>query len=146
MAEGVAVMNNTQKGAWIMLAMALFTLAVSVYMAFGIITTKQVPENNWIFPVFCFLFIVVPFFVSRKKQSSKEVQKDERDIIIQRNAATICFFSVWILLFAFVIAAIYFFSNDGAVPVYLLPLGVISAMLISFVIYTVAILVQYRED
>ncbi len=139
-------MNDTQKGSWFMLAMALFTLAVTVYVAFGIITTKQVPENNWIFPLFCVFFIVVPFFVIRKKQSPKEVGKDERDIIVMRNAATVSFFSVWALLFAFVFAAIYFFGNDGAVPIFLVSLGVIFAMLISFVIYTVAILVQYREN
>ena len=139
-------MNQTQKGSWFMLAMALFTLAVTVYIAFGIITTKQVLENNWIFPLFCVFFIVVPFFVIRKKQSPQETQKDERDMNIQKNAATVSFFSVWALLFAFVFAAIYFFGNDGAVPISLVSLGVICAMLISFVIYTVAILVQYRED
>ena len=138
-------MNDTQKGSWIMLALALFTLAVTVYVAVGIVTTEQVPQNNWIFPLFCFCFIVVPFFVIRKKQSPQEVQKDERDMKIQRNAATVSFFSVWVLLFAFVFAAMHFFGNNEAVPVYWLSLGVISAMQISFIIYTVAILVQYRE-
>jgi len=138
-------MNDTQKGSWILLALALFTLAVTVYIAVGIVTTKQMPQNNWIFPLFCFFFIVVPFFVIRKKQSPQEVQKDERDMKIQKNAATVSFFSVWALLFAFVFAAMYFFGNDEAVPVYWLSLGVISTMQISFIIYTVAILVQYRE-
>ena len=99
-------MNETQKGSWIMLAMALFTLAVIVYIAVGIVTTGQLPQNKWIFPLFCFLFIVVPFFVIRKKQSSQEVQKDERDMKIQRNAAAVSFFSVWVVLFAFVFAAV----------------------------------------
>ena len=139
-------MNNTQKGSWFMLAMAVFTLAVTVYIAFGIFSTGQTPQNNWIFPLFCICFIAVPFFVMRKKQSSQEVQKDERDMSIQRNAATFSFFSVWVLLFTFVFAAWYFFGSDGAVPLFWLPLGVISAMLISFIIYTIAILVQYREN
>jgi Na+/H+ antiporter NhaC len=138
-------MNDTQKGAWIMLAMALFTLAVTGYIVFSLITTKQMPENNWILPVFCFLFIVVPFFVIRKKQSPKEVQKDERDINIQRNAATVSFFLVWVLLFAFVFAAMCFFGKDGSVPVSCLPFGIVCAMLVSFVIYNIAILVQYGK-
>ncbi len=111
-------MNDTQKGAWWMLAMALFGLAVTVYMAVSVSVTKQLPQNNWIFPAFC-IFILVQFFLIRKKQSPKEVGKDERDIIVMRNAATISFFSVWALLFAFVFAAIYFFGNDGAVPIFL---------------------------
>lgn len=55
------------------------------------------------------------------------------------------FFSVWVLLFTFVFAAWYFFGSDGAVPIFWLVLGVISSMFISTIIYTVAILVQYRN-
>ena len=138
-------MNDTQKGSWFMLAMALFGLAVTVYMAFGIITTKQLPENNWIFPLFCVLFIVVPFFVIRKKQSPKEAVKDERDIIIMRNAATISFFSVWALLLIAGLVSVHIFRNEGLMPVFWLPFAIAGIIFISFVIYTVAILVQYRK-
>ncbi len=139
-------MNDTQKGSWFMLAMALFGLAVTVYMAVSVSVTKQLPENNWIFPLFCVLFIVVPFFVIRKKQSPKEVSKDERDIIVMRNAATISFFSVWALLLISGLVAVHIFRNEGLMPVFWLPFAIAGIIFISFVIYTVAILVQYRKD
>jgi uncharacterized membrane protein len=138
-------MNDTQKGSWFMLAMALFGLAVTVYMAVSVSVTKQLPENNWIFPLFCVLFIVVPFFVIRKKQSPKEVSKDERDIIVMRNAATISFFSVWALLLIAGLVSVHIFRNEGLMPIFWLPFAIAGIIFISFVIYTVAILVQYRK-
>ncbi len=138
-------MNDTQKGAWWMLAMALFGLAVTVYMAVSVSVTKQLPQNNWIFPVFC-VFILVQFFFIRKKQRPKEIVKDERDIIVMRNAATISFFSLLLLLLVSGLVSVYFFRDEGSMPIFWLPFAIVGIIHISFVIHCIAILVQYRED
>ncbi len=138
-------MNDTQKGAWCMLAMALFGLAVTVYMAVSVSVTKQLPQNNWIFPAFC-VFILVQFFFLRKKQGPGEAVKDERDIIIQRNAVTVSFFSLLLLLLISGLVSVHIFRNEGLMPVFWLPFAIVGIIHISFMIYCIAILVQYRED
>ena len=138
-------MNDTQKGSWFMLAMALFGLAVIVYMAVSFSVTKQLPQNNWIFPAFC-VFILVQFFFIRKKQSPKEVGQDERDIIVMRNAATISFFSLLLLLLISGLVSVHIFRNEGLMPVFWFPFAIVGIIHISFVINFIAILVQYREN
>ncbi len=138
-------MNDTQKGSWSMLVLALFTMVVLGYMAFGVFNNGALPEGKWALPSL-FVFMFLQFFFIRKKHGSKEVEKDERDIIVMRNAGTVSFFSLVGLLLAAGVVPMYVYSDEGSMPLVVIPFAIISLVSISFVIFHVVVLVQYRDN
>ncbi len=139
-------MNRTQKG-------ALFTLAVSVLLlAFGIIifiaaftpgsrTTGTGLAKVWSWIII--LFIVVSLFFMRRKQSLAEPDADERDSIIKKNALTIAFISLCILLFVAGVIPSMIAGDQGEIPVCLLPVINMGVFLVAMLVYSAAVLIQY---
>ena len=139
-------MNNTQKR-------ALFTLSVSILLiAFGVIIFNSMfmPGNRtagvkfvkvWIWLILA-ASVGGAVFVHFKRKAS-EVDNDERDNSIKKNAVLVSFISLWVLLFAAGIIPSFVAGDAGSIPVCLLPIINFGVFLIAMLVYSVAILVQY---
>jgi len=139
-------MNKTQRR-------ALFTLSISIVLiAFGVIifTTTFTPGNRTtgskLVKVWMWLILAVvaggTAFVHWKRRAS-EVDNDERDKSIKKNAVLVSFISLWVLLFAASIIPCSIVEQEGSIPVTLLPIINFGVFLIAMLVYSVAILVQY---
>jgi len=139
-------MNKTQRR-------ALFTLSISIVLiAFGVIifTTTFTPGNRTtgskLVKVWMWLILAVvaggTAFVHWKRRAS-EVDNDERDNSIKKNAVLVSFISLWVLLFAASIIPCSIVEQEGSIPVTLLPIINFGVFLIAMLVYSVAILVQY---
>ncbi len=137
-------MNRTQKGAW-------FTFGVSILLlTFGLIIFTQMftPGATSITLVRIWLLVILFFMgisavLLRIKQSRAEVDFDERDNSIKKNAVLVSFVSLWVLLFAASIIPGFVAGDAGSIPVCLLPIINFGVFLIVMLVYSVAILVQY---
>ncbi len=137
-------MNRTQKGAW-------FTFGVSILLlTFGLIiftqmfttgATSIILARVWLLVVLFFMGISAVLL--RIKQSRAEVDFDERDNSIKKNAVLVSFVSLWVLLFAASIIPTLVVGDAGSIPVCLLPIINFGVFLIVMLVYSVAILVQY---
>ncbi len=137
-------MNKTQKGAWFTLGVAVLLLAFSVIIFNGMfmsVSEAGGPVRIW--SLLILLFMGISVFFLRKKQSSAEVDSDERDNLIKCRAVVACFVSVWILLIAASIIPQLIAGDVGSIPVCLLPVINMGIFLVSMLIYSVAILIQY---
>ena len=139
-------MNKTQRR-------ALFTLSISIVLiAFGVIifTTTFTPGDRTtgskLVKVWMWLILAVvaggTAFVHWKRRAS-EVDNDERDIYIRKNAVLVSFISLWVLLFAASIIPCSIVEQEGSIPVTLLPIINFGVFLIAMLVYSVAVLVQY---
>jgi len=88
-------------------------------------------------------FTIVSVVLLRIKQSRAEVDFDERDNAIKKNAVMVSFISLWALLIAASIIPTLIVGDEGAIPVFFLPIINFGVFLIIMIIYSVAILVQY---
>lgn len=139
-------MNKTQKGAWYCLAMFLLSLAIILYVSIKIFLLKSLPDcllDKSLWAVLYFIIVVTPFVLMRKKQSPAEVDFDERDTVIKRNAVLVAFVSVWILLAAASLIPQFILGKDGTIPVWLLSIINFAVFFIVLLIYTIAVLIQY---
>ena len=138
-------MNKTQKGAWVNLAGCSLCIASFCYIFVQLFILKKLPGLTGLWPMLAvyFVFLLMPIFLLRKKQSPTEVDKDERDRLIEKRAVIAAFVSVWILLFAATIIPRFIVDIDGAIPVWSLSFINVGILLITFVVYSVAIFVQY---
>jgi uncharacterized membrane-anchored protein len=73
-----------------------------------------------------------------------EVDNDERDSHIKKNAVLVSFVSLWILLFAASLIPGFIAGDMGSIPVDLLPIINMGVFLIAMLIYSAAILAQYN--
>jgi hypothetical protein len=89
------------------------------------------------------LFIIISVVLLRIKQSRGEVDFDERDNAIKKNAAMVSFVWLWALLIAASIIPTLIVGDEGAIPVCFLPVIHFAVFLIVMLVYSVAILVQY---
>ncbi len=139
-------MNNTQRR-------ALFTLSISILLiAFGVIifTTTFTPGDRTtgskLVKVWMWLILAVVVggtaFVHWKRRAS-EVDNDERDIYIKKNAVLVSFASFCTLLFAASIIPSFVAGDTGSIPVCLLPIINFGVFLIVMLVYSAAVLVQY---
>ena len=138
-------MNRTQKGAWINLAGGLICIASFGYIFVQFFILKKLPGLTGLWPLlaaYC-LLLGAPIVFLRKKQSPHEVDKDERDSLIEKRAVIAAFVSVWISLFAATMIPRFFVGIDGAIPVWSLAFINVGILFITLAIYSVAILVQY---
>lgn len=140
-------MNNTQRR-------ALFTLSISIVLiTFGVIIFNSMfaPGDRTagvkLVKVWIWLILAVSiggiFFVYFKRRAS-EVDNDERDIYIRKNAVLVSFVSLWFLLFASSLIPGFVVGDAGSIPVILLPIIDFGVFLIAMLIYSVAILAQYN--
>ena len=138
-------MNKSQKGAWLGLSGCLICLASFGYIYVYFFILKRKPELIGVLPLlaaYC-VTVGVPIFFLRKKQSPREVDRDERDSLIEKKAVIAAFVSVWILLFAATIIPRFFVGVDGSIPVWSLAFINIGILLIVMLVYSIAVLVQY---
>ncbi len=138
-------MNKTQKGAWFSLAAGLTCIASfgDIFVQFFIL--KKLPGLTGIWPLlaaYCML-LGIPIIFLRKKQSPTEVDRDERDSLIEKRAVIAAFVSVWILLFAATIIPRFIVGIDGAIPVWSLAFINVGIVLVVLFVYSLAVLVQY---
>ena len=138
-------MNKTQKGAW-------FTFGVAILLlTFGlIIFTQMFAAGATSITLVRIWMLVILFFMGisavllRIKQSRAEVDFDERDNSIKKNAVLVSFISLWVLLFAASIIPSFVAGDAGSIPVCLLPIINLGVFLIVMLIYSVSILAQYN--
>ena len=138
-------MNKTQKGGWACLAAALMLMGTYIGLYIRLFVIKKLPTTFgafWVLSGF-FLLTGLMLYVIQKKQSPREVDKDERDSLIEKRAVIASFVSVWILLFAATIIPRFFVGLDGSIPVWSLAFINVGILIIVLFVYSIAVLVQY---
>ena len=143
-------MNKTQKSALFSLVYILLLIIFSVHST-KIILDVFSPEGCpnalkivlfWAFLIFGFM-VLSAFLLYRKKQSSAEVESDERDGLIKKRAVLVCFISVWILLISSYAVLWHIVGLDGSIPICILPLIYLGVFFAAMLVYNVTVLVQY---
>jgi hypothetical protein len=139
-------MNRTQKGAWFTLTVAILLLVFGaiIYAAMFALGSRTVEGRlvrvwGWIILVFLAGGAV---FVHWKRKHS-DVDFDERDNTIRKNAVVVSFISLLALLIAASLIPNLVVGDNGAIPVCFLPIINLGVFLIVMLIYSVAVLVQY---
>jgi len=143
-------MNKTQKGTVFSLVNFLLLIIFSVHMTKiirGVFSPEGYPSALkvvlfWAFLIFGFIGLLA-FLLYRKKQSSAEVESDERDDLIKKRAVLVCFISVWLLLIASYAILWHIVGLDGLIPLCILPLIYLGVFFAAMLVYNVAVLVQY---
>jgi hypothetical protein len=138
-------MNKTQKGAWLNVITFLFVLVLVVYFIIQMGIRHRLPELIFVLiwvPIFILVMIVGLFFICRK-QSPTEPDFDERDRLIEHRAVLAAFVSVWVTLAAESIIPKFIVGSDGSLPVWLLPIMNGCLFIIVWLVYSIAVLVQY---
>ncbi len=133
-------MNRTQKGALFTSGIAILLLAFGVVIFVQTVTSVEL-VRMWLLVIL--FFTIVSVVLLRIKQSRAEVDFDERDNAIKKNAVMVSFISLWALLIAASIIPTLIVGDEGAIPVFFLPIINFGVFLIIMIIYSVAILVQY---
>ncbi len=141
-------MNNTQKNAWIMLSAVLLSVVAAVYVG-SIILLGRIPPSPLgqivvgsvtLGGVACLALTV--FFIARR-QSRAEPESDERDKTIMKNAVVVSFLAGWLLLFLVFWALGLALGQTGPLPVYAVTLILLGTLVVTSVVYSVAVLAQY---
>ena len=135
-------MNRTQKGALFTSGIAILLLALGVVIIVQTVTSVKL-FRIWLFVILFFMTVSVVWL--HIKQSRSEVDFDERDNAIKKNAVMVSFVSLWALLIAASIIPTLIVGDEGVIPVFFLPIINFGVFLIVMVIYSVAILVQYAR-
>ena len=143
-------MNKTQKSALFSLANFLLLIIFSVHST-KIIRDVFSPEGCpnalkivlfWAFLIFGFM-ILSAFLLYRKKQSSAEVESDERNDLIKKRAVLVCFISVWFLLITSYAVLWHIVGLDGSIPICILPFIYLGVFFAVMLVYNVTVLAQY---
>jgi hypothetical protein len=139
-------MNRTQKGAFITLLAFLVNAAFFGYLFIRIFLLKSLPRKSEVVPLLLASAALVAWCValSRRRQSPAEPEADERDKAIMKNAVFAGFISILLLLAATVLVLAIVLGEAGSVPVYVLTFILFGVCLMAGLVYSVAILVQYR--
>lgn len=77
------------------------------------------------------------------KREPSNVDFEERDNLIKRNAVLVSFISLWILLVATSLIPCFVAGEEGALPVCLLPIINLGVFVIVMLVDSVTILIQY---
>jgi hypothetical protein len=146
MGMGGPNMNKTQKGAWLLLGMGAL-----LFGFVGIIYASLVAGGSRLAGVDAVKFwagLIVAFIIAavalvHRKQSPAEPKSDERDDTIKKNAVLACFISVWISLVLASFVPTLVVGDNGSIPVFFLPVINLMILFVAFLVYGVAVLVQY---
>jgi len=137
-------MNKTQKGAWSILIASLFLIVFGILLFTEVVILKSLFISLHRFIALLLVCFLVPYFIFLfKKQSSAEVESDERDSLIAKRAILVSFVSVWIMLAAVCIVPRFIVGYAGSVPVWVISLVNFSIFLVAMFIYSAAVLLQY---
>ena len=139
-------MNKTQKGAWFTLGVAILLLVFGAIIYAGMFApgsrtagTGLVKVWGWIILV----FLAGGAALVHWKRKPSDVDFDERDNTVKKNAVLVAFVGLLILLFAVSIVPSFVAGDTGSIQVCLLPIINIGVFLIVMLIYSVAVLTQY---
>jgi len=139
-------MNKTQKGAWFTLGVAILLIVFGAIIYGGMFAPGSRTAGTGLVKVWIWLILVFlaggAALVHWKRRPS-EVDFDERDSNVKKNAVLVAFVALWILLFAASIIPSFVAGDAGSIPVCLLPIINISVFLIVMLVYSFAILLQY---
>jgi hypothetical protein len=140
-------MNKTQKGAWFTLAVAILLLVFGAIIYTAMFARGSRMAGTGLVKVWGWIILVFlaggAAFVHWKHKPS-DVDFDERDSAVKKDAVLVAFVGLWILLFTASIIPYSIVGQEGAIPVCLLPIINISVFIIVMLIYSFAVLVQYR--
>jgi len=142
-------MNKTQRR-------ALFTLSISIVLiAFGVMVFNSMfapgDRTAGVRLVKVWMWVILAIsaggavFVHLKRRTP-EVDNDERDRYIKKNAILVSFISLWILLFISSLIPGFIAGDMGSIPVDLLPIMNMGVFLIAMLVYSVAVLFQYGRE
>ncbi len=137
-------MNRTQKGAWFTFGVAILLLTFGLIIftqMFAAGATSITLVRIWLLVIL--FFMVISTVLLRIKQSRAEVDFDERDNSIKKNAVLVSFVSLWVLLSAASIIPSFVAGDAGSIPVCLLPIINFGVFIIVMLVYSTAILIQY---
>ena len=115
-----------------------------VIIRFFVISKPPGLIYGFVILLIAFLFVIVSYVVCRKKQSPREVDKDERDKLIEKRAVIAAFAAFVLLLFSTYVVLCHVVGLDGSIPVWSIPFFLIIVVIPAItLVYFVAILVQY---
>ncbi len=139
-------MNRTQKGTVMTLSAFLLNAAFLGYLFIRIFVLKGLPRMSDLGPLLLPVAAMVVWWValSRRRQSPAEPEADERDKAILKNAVLAGFLSILLFLAATVLVLALVLGEAGSVPVYVLTFILFGVCLMAGLVYSTAILVQYR--
>ena len=144
--RGKAVPANVKF--YVNLATLLLFLVMGAYMTVEIVVMRRVPDGLgrffWL-PAFLLITGIAIYFI-RRKQSPAEVDSDERDEVIKKRAVLAAFVSVWIVLLTLSVIPRFIVGPDGSIPIWLLPILNVGVFYIVFLVYSVAVLIQYSRQ
>ena len=138
-------MNKTQKEAIFSLVGSLFGALLISYMFITLFVFKIWPL---IFVAYLAVIVFViwalfSFIFLRRKQSPAEPDSDERDNLIKQKGVQASIVSIGFLLVIASVAPWLFVGLSGSIPVVFLPFINFGVSLIAFILYNVAVLIQY---
>jgi energy-coupling factor transporter transmembrane protein EcfT len=139
-------MNRTQKIVLCNLVIVLLTLAMLAYVLFQFFVLKKIPEGftgRFLPPALLILLGGSLLVWALRRQSSREVETDERDKLIANKAAMVFLVSAWIVFPAISVIPRFILGDDGCIPAWSLPLINVGALIIIMMVYSIAVLVQY---
>ena len=139
-------MNKTQKGAWFTLGVAILLIVFGAIIYAGMFAPGGRRAGLGLVKVwsgFILVFLAGGVAFVHWKRKPSEVNFDERDNSVRKNAVLVAFVSLWVLLFAASIIPSFVAGDEGSIQVCLLPIINIGVFLIVMLVYSVAVLVQY---
>lgn len=139
-------MNKTEKAAWFTLGTAVLLLAFFIYVFVELFLNRQLPVRRlYLWSAGTFAYMIFSIFWIFGKRPLKEIQSDERDVQIQKNAAVFAFVAILLLNLIGSSVPGYIVGPAGQIGVYFLPLINFAICLMGFGLYSAAILVQYHR-
>ena len=143
-------MNKAQKFAWLGLILGALMLGFVINM-----TIEMLSSGSHLFAVVrIWALLIIPFgtvslvytcrtVLLAKKQGIPKVDYDERDHLIWKKAALAAFVSLLIALAAASITPQFIVGQTGNIPAWLLPIIHFGVLIIAFIVYSAAVLIQY---
>jgi uncharacterized membrane-anchored protein len=139
-------MNKTQRRALFTLSISLMLIVFGVIIFNSMFTPGDKTTGVKLVKVWMWLIMAASIggavFVHLKRRTP-EVDSDERDRYIKKNAILVSFISLWILLFASSLIPGFIAGDMGSIPVDLLPIINVGIFFVALLVYSVAVLVQY---
>jgi len=139
-------MNKTQRRALFTLSISILLIAFGVTIFNSMFTPGDRTAGVKLVKVWMWLILGVSVggaVLVHWKRRTSEVDNDERDNAIKKNAVLVSFISLWVLLFTVSLIPGFVAGDAGSIPVPLLPIINMGVFLIAMLVYSVAILAQY---
>lgn len=139
-------MNKTQKSAWFTLGVAILLLVFGAIIYAGMFAPGGRTAGTGLVKVwsgFILVFLAGGAALVHWKRRPSDVDFDERDNSVRKNAVLAAFVSLWVLLFAASIIPSFVAGDTGSIQVCLLPIINIGVFLVVMLVYSLAVLFQY---